>query len=321
MLAALHGDLPANARFYDIALDHAERAGDVAQIVRIRTNRGSRLNEQGQYAQAVAELDLAITTAELAGSDTFSALAYNNRGEAYLALGQLDLALADLRRAHDIWTRLASNRILYPLNNMGFVQLLRGQRSEAIALFNEAIRIAASERDAQGLVPAYIGLANALDRDDPAAAAEAARQAIEANHAMWMPHAYVAAGNVALHAGDLAAAAEWAAKATELAGQRHDRPALAEALLLSANLGSSESATSPSRRAACGTTSATRSARPAPTWRSPARPPAGGAKSSSPAPNECSRTPGRGASSPTPAANSARASRPRSSSPRSAASG
>ena len=117
-----------------LALDHAERAGDVAQIVRIRTNRGSRFTEQGQYAQAVIELDLAITTAELAGSDTFSALAYNNRGEAYLALGQLDLALADLRRAHDIWTRLASNRILYPLNNLGFVQLLRGQRSEAIAL-------------------------------------------------------------------------------------------------------------------------------------------------------------------------------------------
>jgi DNA-binding SARP family transcriptional activator/ATP/maltotriose-dependent transcriptional regulator MalT len=242
MLAALHGDLPENARFYDVALEHAERAGDVAQIVRIRTNRGSRLNEQGQYAQAIAELEVAITTAELAGSDTFSALAYNNRGEAYLALGQLDLALADLRRAHDIWTRLASNRILYPLNNLGFVQLLRGQRSEAIALFNEAIRIAASQRDAQGLVPAYLGLATALDQDDPRAAADAANKAIEANHAMWMPHAYVAAGNVALHASDFAKASHWAAKATELAGQRHDRPALAEALLLRANLDSGDSA-------------------------------------------------------------------------------
>ena len=242
MLAALHGDLPANARFYEIALDHAERAGDVAQIARIRTNRGSRLTEQGQYAQAVSELGLAITTAELAGSDTFSSLAYNNRGEAYLALGQLDLALADLRRAHDIWTRLESNRILYPLSNMGFVQLLRGQRSEAVALFNEAIRIAASVRDAQGLAPAYVGLAYALDRDDPAAAADAARRAIEANHAMWTPHAYIAAGNVALHSNDPAAAAEWAGKATDLARKRHDRPALAEALLLSANLGTSDSA-------------------------------------------------------------------------------
>ena len=210
--------------------------------MRIRTNRGSRLNEQGLYTQAVAELDLAITTAELAGSDTFSSLAYNNRGEAYLALGQLDLALADLRRAHEIWTRLESNRILYPLTNMGFVQLLRGQRSEAIALFSEAIRIAADVRDAEGLAPAYSGLAYALDRDDPRAAAEAARVAIDADHAMWMPHAYLAAGRVALHSDDRIAASEWAAKATALARQRHDRPALAEALLLTANLETSESA-------------------------------------------------------------------------------
>jgi DNA-binding SARP family transcriptional activator len=97
-------------------------------------------------------------------------------------------------------------------------------------------------RDAQGLAPAYAGLAYALDRDDPPAAAEAARAAIETNHPMWMPHAYLAAGNVALHSGDLAAASDWAAKATALARQRHDRPALAEALLLSANLDTAESA-------------------------------------------------------------------------------
>ena len=243
MLAALQGDLPANANFYEVALRHAERAGDVAQIVRIRTNRGSRFTEQGEYAKAVAELDLAIATAELAGSDTFSSLAYNNRGEAYLALGDLDLALADLRRAHEIWTRLASNRVLYPLINMGRVQMLRGQRSEAIALFNEAIRIARSERDAQGMAPAYIGLATALGPDDPVGGSEAAHRAIEANHALWMADAYIAAGNAACHAGDLEAAAEWTRKATELAGDRHDRPALAEALLLHAHLGTVDSAT------------------------------------------------------------------------------
>jgi DNA-binding SARP family transcriptional activator len=236
MLAALEGDIAANARYYQIALGHAERAGDVWQIVRIRTNRGSHLCEQGHYASAVAELDRAITTAELAGSDTFSGLAYTNRGEARVALGQLDLALADLHRARDIFTRLSSDWILYPLNNLGYAQLLRGQRSEAVALFGEAVRIAERERDTQGMVPAYIGLAAALDRDDPAGAMDAARKAIEANHALWMPRAYAAAGSIALHSGDRSSAAEWAAKATTLARARHDRPALAEALLLSARL-------------------------------------------------------------------------------------
>jgi ATP/maltotriose-dependent transcriptional regulator MalT/DNA-binding SARP family transcriptional activator len=234
MLAALRGDLRANALFYDKALRHAERAGDVAQIVRIRTNRGSRFTEQGQYAKALAELDEAITIAELAGSDTFAALAYTNRGEVHVATGHLDLALADLRRGHQIWSRLGSERILYALNSMGTVQILRGQRSEALALFNEAVSIASDQRDAQGLVPACVGLAKALELDDPAGAAAAARRAIEANHAMWMPHAYTAAGTVALQSGDHDAAARWAAKATELAHERHDRPALAEALLLRA---------------------------------------------------------------------------------------
>lgn len=243
MLAALRGDLPANARYYERALEHATQAGDVQQIVRIRTNRGSRFTEQGQYLDALAELDTAITIAELAGSDTFAGLAYNNRGEAHLALGHLDVALADLRRAHDIYARLASTRLLFALNNIGFVQLLRGQRSEAVALFTEAIRIAGEQGDAQGLVPAYVGLANALDRDEPAAAAAAAQSAIDANHAMWMPHAYIAAGTVALHAGDREAARSWAARATDLARQRHDRPALAESLLLAALLEAPPSAT------------------------------------------------------------------------------
>ena len=283
MLAALHGDLPANAHFYDVALDHAERAGDVAQIVRIRTNRGSRLNEQGQYAQAVTELDLAITTAELAGSDTFSSLAYNNRGEAYLALGQLDLALADLRRAHDIWTRLASNRD--PLSarstwaSCSSCAVSAARRSPCSTRRSASppasVTPKGSSRPTSDWPTPSIGTTRTPPPRRPAG-----RSRRTTRCGCRTPTSPPATSPC--HSGDLDAAADWAAKATELAGQRHDRPALAEALLLRANLGTVESATSPSRRAGCGTTSATRSARPAPIWCSPARPPAGSAKSSSP---------------------------------------
>ena len=47
MLAALRGDRRGNAQSYRLALAHAERAGDVVQIVRIRTNRGSHHTEEG----------------------------------------------------------------------------------------------------------------------------------------------------------------------------------------------------------------------------------------------------------------------------------
>ncbi len=47
---------------------HAERAGDVVQMIRIHSNMGSHFSEEGSYADAIAELDTAIGLAELAGS-------------------------------------------------------------------------------------------------------------------------------------------------------------------------------------------------------------------------------------------------------------
>lgn len=234
MLAALEGDLAANLRWYDRALEHAKRGGDVVQIIRIHANRGSRFTEEGRYREALEELDRAINLAEVAGSDTFAALAYNNRGEAHLALGNLDDALAALREAERIWTKLGSPRVMYAMANLGNVQYLRGQRAHAIALFRESARVAAEQGDAQGEATALVGLARALEFDRPDEAAEVAQRAIDTGQAIWLPHALVTAGSIALRRDDRAAAADWAEKARTLASSRRDRPALAEALLLQA---------------------------------------------------------------------------------------
>ena len=58
MLAALEGDRASNDAHYMRALEHAERAGDVLQVIRIRVNRGSRNLEEGAYEAAIVELDL-----------------------------------------------------------------------------------------------------------------------------------------------------------------------------------------------------------------------------------------------------------------------
>lgn len=236
MLCALRGDLPGNLFWYERALEHAERAGDVLQVIRIRTNRGSRLTEEGRYAEAVAELDRAIGLAELAGSDNFAALAHSNRGEALMALGQLDDALEALRRAEAIWMRLGSSRILYAISNLAAVQLLRGQRTQSIALFRQAAEAAESRGDAQGAAQALVGLARALESEHPDEAAEVIQRAIATQQAIWMPHAYVTAGSIALRVGDHEDAARWAARAVASANDRRDQPALAEALLLQAAL-------------------------------------------------------------------------------------
>src|SRR6185295_9533581 len=112
MLAALEGDRAGNDAHYLRALDHAERAGDVLQIIRIRVNRGSRNLEEGAYAAAIVELDLAIRLAD--------------RGESRLRLGHLEEAIADLDAARLIYQRLASDDVAYPLGILGDVYRERG---------------------------------------------------------------------------------------------------------------------------------------------------------------------------------------------------
>lgn len=63
LLRAAAGDRPGNARAYDVALEHATAAGERDTVVRILTNIGSRLNEEGQHEAAVHRLEQALTPA------------------------------------------------------------------------------------------------------------------------------------------------------------------------------------------------------------------------------------------------------------------
>ena len=140
MLAALEGDRASNDAHYMRALDHAERAGDVLQVIRIRVNRGSRNLEEGAYEAAIAELDLAIRLADLGGFGAFRALALTNRGESRLRLGRLEEAIADLDAARLIYQRLASDDVAYPLMILGDVYRERGNAALARAAYEEAAR-------------------------------------------------------------------------------------------------------------------------------------------------------------------------------------
>src|SRR4029079_3172785 len=55
MLAALEGDRSGNEATSLRALDYAQQAGDVLQLVRVRTNRGSRHVEECSYEEALSE--------------------------------------------------------------------------------------------------------------------------------------------------------------------------------------------------------------------------------------------------------------------------
>jgi ATP/maltotriose-dependent transcriptional regulator MalT/DNA-binding SARP family transcriptional activator len=232
MLAALEGDRASNDAHYLRALDHAERAGDVLQVIRIRVNRGSRNLEEGAYEAAIVELDLAIRLAELGGFGAFRALALTNRGESRLRLGHLEEAIADLDAARLIYQRLGSDDVAYPLGILGDVYRERGDAALARAAYEEAARRGDAMGDLQALVPSLAGLARVLASDDPEQAGALAQRAAGYGAGMGQAAALLAVGHVALAAGDGDGAARAAAEAGAAARGRRDRARMAEALEL-----------------------------------------------------------------------------------------
>ena len=97
------------------------------QIIRIRLNRGSRLNEEGFHDEAIAELDLAIGLADLGGYGSFKAIALCNRGEARGALGRFDEALDDVQSSKAIFQRMGSLLVAYPLGQAADLHAAPGQ--------------------------------------------------------------------------------------------------------------------------------------------------------------------------------------------------
>lgn len=237
MLAGFDSDPRAHAAHYLHALDHAERAGDVLQSIRIRVNRGSHHTSEANYARAIAELDVAIRLADLAGFGAFRALALSNRGEALLGLGRLDEAIKELEASRALYQRLESRLVAQPLTILGEVYRERGDLAMARACYEESISIGNDIGDVQSLVPALAGLARVLVEEEPERAAELAdlaRRAVSYGPVLGHSVALLSLGWVTLQQGDQAAATETADEAAAVCRRRRDRAGLAAALELKA---------------------------------------------------------------------------------------
>lgn len=232
MVAALAGDRRTNDAHYLRALTHAERAGDVLQLIRIHSNRGSRCLEEGDYAEAVQELDAAISMADRAGYALLRALALTNRGQVMLRLGRLDEARRDLTVARAAYERSGAHMLAYPLGHLGDVHAARGEFVLARAAYEEAVALAEESRDVQGLVPALTGLARILLATDPERAARLADRAARAGPALGHPEAILTQAWVALERGDTDGARQLAAHAADAARVQRDRSSLAESIEL-----------------------------------------------------------------------------------------
>ena len=233
MVAAVDGDRVANFAYYLKALEQAERARDLMQIVRIHCNCGSHHLEVGDYRQAMEELEPAIRMADLGGYGMFRGLCLTNRAEVLIAWGRLDEAVADLDAARSIFKRIAPDIDTYPLTLLGQVYAARGEMVQARGAFEEAIRLAERRADVQGLVPALAGLALVRVDEDPQLALELARRATDIDAAIVADRVHCSRSDGShWPTATSRRAAELADRSRELASARRDRPSLAEALEL-----------------------------------------------------------------------------------------
>lgn len=237
MVAASDSDRVANDSHYVRALQHAERAADILQIARIRSNRGSRLMEEGEYESALDELDDAVRYAEIGGYDMMLALALTNRGEVTIRLGRLDDARTDLATAVDLLQRQGTAIVAYPLVQLSRLFSIRGDLEQARGAAEQALAITDPSSDRQIHVAALNQVAIALAPLDPDGAWDAARQATAIGEgSLDAAETWTTVGRLAVDRDDFDAGETATARAIEIARSRRDRHALATGLEIHARI-------------------------------------------------------------------------------------
>jgi DNA-binding SARP family transcriptional activator len=242
LCADLAGDQVALQAHYARALTAAEAADDVIQQIRIRANLAAALERETRYPAALELVGPAVALAGRVGHLSLLAMATCNEGALLHRLGRFDEACDRYERSISAYQALGSPMVAYPLNGMGEAHRARGRWAEARTAFEEAARSAERDGNRQGLVPALVGLARILAPDDPAAATELARKALDLASGPLLNPARLAAGYAAIAAGDPGRAREYAIAATDSARQHRDRAGLAEALELRAAASTVENA-------------------------------------------------------------------------------
>jgi ATP/maltotriose-dependent transcriptional regulator MalT/DNA-binding SARP family transcriptional activator len=230
LVAASRGERERNEHEYRLALAAARDGGDRVQLARIHANMSSRALENGAYAHAIAEAELALETG--AGHRFFSALALTNKAEAHLRLGQLDDARVAVADADAICAALGTLLASVPQVLQGELYRQRGDMVRARSTFERARALAEEGDDVHTLVIAHCGLARVIAEEDLATARKAAADGVAIASSLERAIALCAAAEVELRARNALAAETFARQAEAEARATGDRAALAESLEL-----------------------------------------------------------------------------------------
>ncbi|MGH3781530.1 MAG: BTAD domain-containing putative transcriptional regulator [Pseudonocardiaceae bacterium] len=233
LLAAAEGDwLQADAHCTD-ALRCAEECDDLLQVTWTRACQAFHQFEAGAPRDALADAQIALSLSERCENPFIIAHALTTRGRARARLGRLDEATADFTVAIDLFQRIGSRFLAWPLCGLGDLHRTRGQLVRAQAAYEEALILAEPCHDVFGLSSARMGLARITAVEDPKRARTRADQAVELDEGVRKVPALLTRGWVELMSGDRQGALADASRATVAARHWRDNPGLAEAITLS----------------------------------------------------------------------------------------
>ncbi len=237
-LAVIHlrSDPDLAERHFRDGIEAADRAGDLFQLIRLRTNFGTVLEARGHYEAALEQQEEAVALAELCDWGSALVGALRARGFTRFRLGRLDEAVTDLEAARSTAARTGSGRLTFALRNIGWAYRQLGSLALARAALEQAHEAVVRAEDVQIGIFVRTELARVLAADDPPrAAALAAEAVVDARRLGYaVADALIAAGWVHLAADDRASALACAIEAIEEARAADEPPTLAGAIELRA---------------------------------------------------------------------------------------
>jgi ATP/maltotriose-dependent transcriptional regulator MalT/DNA-binding SARP family transcriptional activator len=214
----------------------AERAGWAMLIGRAHNDFGFHLLGEGRYAEALREDDAAVSLFRAAGDASFQALALADRGEAHLGLGHFEEALADFRASIALYDRIGSRWKAWAMLREARLYQLRGETTTARARYLDGIVIAEALGDELVHSELQAGLAVVTAAEDPERARMLVDQAIDIGRHGYQTAALVVAAQLAVDRGDREEAARRVDELLAMATPRRERPAIAAAQTILAEL-------------------------------------------------------------------------------------
>lgn len=157
---------------YEQALAYAERMENQPRVVSICNTLGDIIRLIGDYASAQAMYGRALVLAHRLGDAQIETHSLEGRSRLWLAQGQLDQALEDIRRCIGRCHQLKLTMVLaYALNSQGFIELALDNSAAAATCFEQSIAVSGRHQLDSVITESYAGLAAvALGRSRPSTA-------------------------------------------------------------------------------------------------------------------------------------------------------